>query len=223
MKFLVKEGLHHIIVLDILSVKPWSVNYKSSVKRQFDCRQTTCSYIDDWNRVLDAVTLLRTQWKLSDNMTSDLSKTSSLPIRLASCHAHLRYEAIFMTFLKILMKLSTCESIASRFRSRADDQVIREQEESLSRQKGGSHWRGYRYHARCPSNYHDENFSVSEILDDVTSCADIDFVLKYLTIFVVTSVFHLLRHTLLSGSVAINDVRISSDAFLSTDDTYCIA
>ena len=124
MKFLVKEGLHHIIVLDILSVKSWSVNYKSSVKRQFDCRyqyqkqtnyfskwwwiylkrgdklQTTCSYIDDWNRVLNAVTLLRTQWKLSDNMTSDLSKTSSLSIRLTSCYTHLRDEAIFMTFLK---------------------------------------------------------------------------------------------------------------------------
>ena len=128
-----------------------------------------------------------------------------------------RFLWLFSRTYLFLMKLSTYESIASRFRSRADDQVIREQEESRSRQKGGSYWRGYRYHARCPSAaIMTRIFSVSAILDDVVlvmSCADIDFVLKYLTIFVVTSAFYLLRHTLLSGSVVINDVGISSDAF----------
>ena len=38
MNFSIKEGLHHIIVLDIRSVKLWSENSQSSVKREFDCR-----------------------------------------------------------------------------------------------------------------------------------------------------------------------------------------
>ena len=181
MSFSIKKGLHHIIVVDILSVKLWCVNLKSSVKSEFDCRyqfqkqtnniyiyiymletylegetlQTTCSFMDDWHRVLDASTLLRTQWSFSDNMKSDLSKTCSLTIRFTTCRAHLRDEANWWRFSRtnlILMKLSACESIASRFRkesdrwtilswrgSRDDDQVLREQEEeSRSLQKGRS-------------------------------------------------------------------------------------
>ena len=38
MNFSIKEGLYHIIVLGILNVKLWSVNSKSSVKREFDCQ-----------------------------------------------------------------------------------------------------------------------------------------------------------------------------------------
>ena len=48
-------------------------------------------------------------------------------------------------------------------------------------------------------SYHDEKFTVTGILDDivlVTSCADVDIGLKYLTIFVVTSVCRLLRSIL---------------------------
>ena len=40
--------------------------------------RTTWSYIDDWHRVLNASTFLRTQWSLYDNMTSCLSKTCLL-------------------------------------------------------------------------------------------------------------------------------------------------
>ena len=80
--------------------------------------------------------------------------------------------------------------------------------------------------AMCQRSYHDENFTVTGILDDVvlvTSCADVDIVLTYLTIFVVTSVCHLLRRTLYPGTIVIDDIGISSDASLSTDDTCCIA
>ena len=56
---------------------------------------------------------------------------------------------------------------------------------------------------------HDKNFTVTGIVDDVVlvaSCADVDIVLKYVTIFVVTSVCHLLRRLLSSGTVVIDDV-----------------
>ena len=79
--------------------------------------------------------------------------------------------------------------------------------------------------AMIQRSYHDENFNVTGMLDDVvlvTSCADVDIVLKYLTIFVVTSVCHLFRRTLYPGIVVIDDVGISSDSSLSTDDIYCI-
>ena len=207
---------------------------------------TTCSYIDDWNWVLDASILLRTQWRHSDNMTSDLSKTCSLTVRFTSYRVYLRDEANWCLFLRTylllmkLRKLSTCESIASRFHKqrirwtilywdgpRDDDRdqwsrrriMITTKRRTLCTRMSISR-------AMCQCSCHDEKFNVTGILDDVvlvTSCADVDIILTYLTIFVVTSVSHLLRRTLYPGTVVIDDVGISSDAPLSTDDTYCIA
>ena len=215
-------------------------------RRRWSCI-TTYSYIDDWNRVLDASTLLRTQWRVSDNMTSDLSKRCSVTIRLTSYRAHLRDEAGWWLFsrtylfLMKLRKLSTCESIASRFHkqrirwtildwrvSRDDDQVFREQKWriKIATKRRILLTRMSIPRAMTQRSYRDENFTVTGILDDVvlvTSCADVDIVLTYLTIFVVTSVCQLLRRTLYPGTVVIDDVDISSDSSLSTDDTYCIA
>ena len=173
MNFSIKEGLHHIIVFDILSVKSWSVNSESSVTREFDCpyqyqKQTNylCKYwrhlwrekrykrhVLTWTTEIASWTLPRLSAVNgdSDNMKSDLSKTC-LTKRFTTCRAHLRDEANWWPFSRtnlFLMKLSTCDSIASLFRkerhrwtilhwrgSRDDDQVFRKQEEeSRSLQK----------------------------------------------------------------------------------------
>ena len=202
---------------------------------------------NDWNRVLDASTLLRTQWRVSDNMTSDISKTCSLTIRFTSYRAHLKDEADWWLFsrtylfLMKLRKLSTCESTASRFHKqklrwtilcwrgpRDDDQVFREQKWriKIDTKRRILLMRVSVPRAMTQRSYHEENFTVTGILDDVvlvTSCADVDIVLTYLTIFVVTSVCQLLRRTLYPGTVVIDDVGISSDSSLSTDATKCIA
>ena len=164
---------------------------------------TPCSYIEDWNRVLDASTLLRTQWRFSDNMTKDFWTTCSRTFRFTSYRVHLRDEANWWLFSRtclFLMKLSTCESIASRFRqernrwtilswrgSRDENQVFREQEEeSRSLQKRRILLTRMSIpRAFSQRSYHDENFAVTGILDDVglvTSCADVEIVLKYLPI-----------------------------------------
>ena len=46
--FYTKEGLHHIIVLDIHSISPWSVWSQSFVKDEFDCRYQYQTYVDYW-------------------------------------------------------------------------------------------------------------------------------------------------------------------------------
>ena len=77
-------------------------------------------------------------------------------------------------------------------------------------------------------SYHDENFTVTGMLDDVVlvmSCADVEIALKYLTTFVVTSVCQLLRRTLYPGVFVIDDIGVSSDAFPfdGWHLLYCIA
>ena len=103
--------------------------------------------------------------------------------------------------------------------SRHDDQVFREQKR--------------KNHDRCKKedpfvedvdwhSYHDEKFTVTGILDDivlVTSCADVDIGLKYLTISVVVTV----SVSSVASRILPRDVGISSDASFSTDDTYYIS
>ena len=130
---------------------------------------TTCFCIVDWNRVLDASTLLRTQRRVSDNMTSDLSKTCSLTIRFTSYRAHLRDEAVWWlsqerisSFWKwgnwVRVNLSLRVFMSSGFeRFFADTKRVtmtrcsmNKNEESRSLQKDGSYWRGCLNHARWP-------------------------------------------------------------------------
>ena len=76
--------------------------------------------------------------------------------------------------------------------------------------------------AMSQRSYHDENFTVTGMLDDVVlvmSCADVEIALKYLTTFVVTSVCHLLCRTFYPWIFVIDDGDILSDASPSTDDT----
>ena len=208
------------------------------------CSHTSTTEIASWT--LPRFSALNGE--LSDNMTSDLSKTW-LTIRFTSCYAHLRDEAGWMIFLKnvsnwgnwVLMKLSVWIYRFAFSWSRGFDErflidahrvtmtkwsVIKKKNHDLYK-KEDPIARGCRYHARCVSAaIMTRSLSSQESLDDVvlvTSCADVDIVLTYLTIFVVTSVCQLLRRTLYPGTVIIDDVDISSGASLSTDDTYYIA
>ena len=166
--------------------------------------------MNDWNRVSDASTLLHTQWTLSDNRKSDLSKTCSLTIDLRLVAYiwemkridDLAQERIWSLWNWVRVNLS----LRFLVRRVTDERFFPDADRVTMTQR----------------SYHDENFTVTGALDDVVlvmSCADVEIALKYLTTFVVTSVCQLLRRTLYPGVFVIDDIDVSSDASPSTDDT----
>ena len=186
-----------------------------------DKSRTTWSYIDDWHRVLDASTFLRTWWSLSDNMTSCLSPVHTIYELSRTSVRWIKW----MTFDNNLAVSYRTESVSTCVRRKVQERPFANTD---------------RFPMTCPvykANNHDRRKKEGHIHEEVDYTRD-DHKEKefyrqrnpktHLTIFDVTAGMYIKAFRSVScvakntGTVVIDDVDLSSDASLSTDRTYCI-